>query len=30
MLGKLKIKGRMDLAIRLDSIFKQLAGKSKL
>ncbi|CAO3637323.1 unnamed protein product [Mucor fragilis] len=28
MLGKLKIKGRMDLAIKLDAVFKQLVGRS--
>ncbi|KAI8647958.1 SCP2 sterol-binding domain-containing protein [Parasitella parasitica] len=30
MLGKLKIKGRMDLATRLDGIFRRLVGKGKL
>lgn len=30
MLGKLKIKGQMILATKLDTIFKQLVGKSKL
>ncbi|KAK4512953.1 uncharacterized protein ATC70_003664 [Mucor velutinosus] len=28
MLGKLKIKGRMDLAIKLDAVFRQLVGRS--
>jgi putative sterol carrier protein len=30
MSGRLKIKGQIRLATKLDTIFKQLAGKSKL
>jgi putative sterol carrier protein len=30
MSGKLKIKGQMMLATKLDTVFKQLSGKSKL